>query len=288
MVHGGDLLYRSRVPPALVHRALEPLLRVARRGVPVFLVPGNHERSALPYPILGAYPSLFLFDRPRTFVSEVAGFRVAIGGFPFAWDVRARFSRLLLQTGLLGAPADIRLLCIHQAVEGARVGPANFTFRHGDDVIRASELPAGIAAVLSGHIHRAQVLRVDLAGRELRAPVVYPGSVERTSFAERDEPKGCLRLELGMEGKPGGRLLRLRWQALPARPMVQIELDVGEQDAEALEAQVRRRLGELPADAVVRLRVRGSLSPGGAAVLSAGHLRALAPSEMNVDVGWPP
>jgi DNA repair exonuclease SbcCD nuclease subunit len=45
VVHGGDLLFRSRVPPSLVHRALAPLLQVADRGTPVFLVPGNHERS---------------------------------------------------------------------------------------------------------------------------------------------------------------------------------------------------------------------------------------------------
>jgi hypothetical protein len=35
VVHGGDLLYRSKVPPALVSAALEPLLEVADLGVPV-------------------------------------------------------------------------------------------------------------------------------------------------------------------------------------------------------------------------------------------------------------
>jgi exonuclease SbcD len=53
VVHGGDLLYRSKVPAELVRMALEPLLEVADRGVPVVLVPGNHERSAIPYPRLG-------------------------------------------------------------------------------------------------------------------------------------------------------------------------------------------------------------------------------------------
>ena len=48
VVHGGDLLYRSRVPASLVSLALRPLLQVADAGVPVILVPGNHERSAIP------------------------------------------------------------------------------------------------------------------------------------------------------------------------------------------------------------------------------------------------
>jgi DNA repair exonuclease SbcCD nuclease subunit len=35
VAHGGDLRYRSKVPPALVSAALEPLLEVADLGVPV-------------------------------------------------------------------------------------------------------------------------------------------------------------------------------------------------------------------------------------------------------------
>lgn len=287
VVHGGDLLYRSRVPPALVHRALEPLRRVASRGVPVFIVPGNHERSALPYPILAAHRSLLVFDRPRTFVCEAGGCRVALGGFPFAPRVRARFRQLVLETGLHRTPADVRLLCIHQAVEGARVGPQDFTFRHGDDVVRGSDLPGGIAAVLAGHIHRGQVLPVDLSGRKLPAPVLYPGSVERTSFAERDEPKGYLRLELAADGSPGGTLAGWEWMTLPARPMLEVHVDGGGQDAGGLAAQVRSRLAELPQDAVVRLRIRGPLGPSEAAVLSAEHLRTLAPPGMNVSTAWP-
>ena len=49
VVHGGDLFDRSRVPEALVQIALEPLLEVAASGVPVFLVPGNHERPEFHY-----------------------------------------------------------------------------------------------------------------------------------------------------------------------------------------------------------------------------------------------
>ena len=51
-------------------------------------------------------------------------------------------------------------------------------------------------AVLSGHIHRFQVLTKDLWGRPIKIPILYPGSIERTSFAEKDEPKGYLKVEL--------------------------------------------------------------------------------------------
>jgi exonuclease SbcD len=48
VIHGGDLLYRSKVPDRLVDMALDPLKEVADRGVEVFLVPGNHERARIP------------------------------------------------------------------------------------------------------------------------------------------------------------------------------------------------------------------------------------------------
>ena len=80
VVHGGDLLYRSRVPPGLVARAFEPLFRVADAGVPVYLVPGNHERSSVPYPILAAHRGVEIFTRPETFVLSVGGVRLDVAG----------------------------------------------------------------------------------------------------------------------------------------------------------------------------------------------------------------
>jgi DNA repair exonuclease SbcCD nuclease subunit len=75
VVHGGDLLYRSRVPLWLAERSLAPLERVAFSGVPVLLVPGNHERARGPYPLLALHDQLHIFDRPRTIVFESRGVR---------------------------------------------------------------------------------------------------------------------------------------------------------------------------------------------------------------------
>jgi DNA repair exonuclease SbcCD nuclease subunit len=68
VVHGGDLLYRSKVPPRLVAMAFEPLKQVADQGIPVYLVPGNHERSAIPYRHLAEHPGIYIFDRPQTYL----------------------------------------------------------------------------------------------------------------------------------------------------------------------------------------------------------------------------
>lgn len=192
VVHGGDVLYRSRVKPGLVFRAFEPLKRIADGGVPVVVVPGNHERSAIPYPLLAMHPRIHIFDRPRTFQLRVNDTTVAISGFPCERNgIRERFATLL---DACGAPeADIRLLALHQSVEGAQVGPVNFTFRDGPDVIPRRVIPRRFAAVLAGHIHRHQLL-------DAGAPVFYPGATERTSSAEIGETKGCVKLTLDRKG----------------------------------------------------------------------------------------
>jgi exonuclease SbcD len=281
VLHGGDLLYRSRVPASLVYRALQPLVRIADEGVSVLIVPGNHERSAIPHPLLAAHPRLHVFHRPSTVVIETQGLRLAFAGFPYARAVRQTFPALLAATGYRRVEADARVLCLHHCVEGATCGPPpGFTFRDGDDVVRTSDLPRDVAAVLSGHIHRHQVLRRDLRGRPLSAPVVYPGSVERTSFAEREEVKGFVMATIG-PGGPGGRLLACEFRPLPARPMRVHEV-ADSSDASGLEGEIRAALAAAPPDVVLQLRVPEALA--GAEALRAASLRALAPPTANVTV----
>ena len=288
VVHGGDLLFRSRVPPSLVMAALEPLLDLADRGVPVLIVPGNHERSALPYPLLAVHDHLHVLDRPRTVRLRLQGLDVAVSGFPCERDdIRARFQERLAAT-LWQAPADIRLLCLHQTVEGATVGPANFVFRGGPDVLPARSIPPGFAAVLAGHIHRHQTLIRDLARRPLAAPVVYPGSSERTSFAERAEPKGFVILEVEPAKDRGGRLAGLAFHELPARPMEVVDVKVTGLAPDALTRRLAEILCDVPRNAVVQLRCRGRLEAGSERALRTETLRDLHSPGMMVSVRFTP
>lgn len=302
VVHGGDLLHRSKLPTAVVETALRPLVRVAEAGVPTFVVPGNHERSLIPNLLLTAHPNLHVFNHPGTVRCDLGHIVVAVSAFPFARRIADEFKGLLeharqpvgadrgqgIRDGA-GLP-DVNVLCIHQTVEGAQVGPSDYTFRRGRDIIPGRAIPNGFAAVLSGHIHRSQTMTHDLTGRLLAAPVIYPGSVERTSIAERDEDKHYAVLELAADDTPGGRLVGVDYRSLPARPMVTLELEMagadGNADAVAIERDIRRRLAVLPEDAVVRVRVD---DPAAVALssLSARRLRELAPPTMNIDLSVP-
>ena len=283
VVHGGDLLFRSRVGGGLVAAALEPLLAVADRGVPVLLVPGNHERSSLPYPLLAAHAHLHVFDRPRTFVFEVRGMTVAVAGFPCERTGVAGAFAVRIAAAAAGS-GDVRFLCVHQTFEGATVGPVGYVFRPGPDVVSGRAIPPGFAAVLAGHIHRHQTLTHDLAGRPLAAPVLYPGSIERTSFAERDERKGYLTLAVAPDRGRGGRLAGWEFHELPARPMRVITVPAGGLGEDGLRAAIAGRLAPLPANAVVQVRIEGAPAPGAEAALRAASLRGLHPDTMIVEL----
>ena len=282
VLHGGDLFYRSRVPPVLIEMAMAPLLRVADRGVPVYIVPGNHERSRLPLHLLTTHEHIHIFDRPRTHVCSLPAGTLALSGFPFSRQVRDRFRHLVDESGYQEVSANARLLCIHQTVEGAQVGASNYTFRRGADVIRGRDIPAGFSAVLSGHIHRAQRLNRDLQGRPLTAPVFYPGSTERTSFAEREEEKGSLLMSVELSGQDSGVLNQVSFVRLPTRPMVSLTLDPAAPDGDVLTDLVRQRLRPLDPDSVVRVQLRGPHSQWARDTLSATMLRELAPHTMNI------
>ena len=284
VIHGGDLFYRSRIPAWLAERVFARLADLADSGVDVFWVPGNHERSGVPRGLLLTHSRIRVFDRPRTFVVRRNGLDLALSGFPFAPDVRTTFPALLAATGHADAAADVRLLCLHQAVEGAKVGPVGFTFREGADVLRGRDVPAGFAAVLSGHIHRSQVLLRDLAGRPLAAPVLFAGSTDRTSFAERNEPKGTFLLELEPNDAPGGAAT-WGFRELPVRPMVDLELDPGDDDA-SFEARLRAALARLDPASLVRLRLTREPVPAVVPLLGAEALRLAAPPSMTVSVAW--
>jgi DNA repair exonuclease SbcCD nuclease subunit len=285
VIHGGDLFYRSRVPASVVYAGFAPLKRTADLGIPVYVVPGNHERSSIPFPMLAVHPGIHIFDRPRTFTVEVDGIRIALAGFPhYRRAVRDQFVALVDETRWDEANTDVNLLCVHQCFEGATVGPKNYTFRYAKEVVRAAEVPSPFAAVLAGHVHRHQVLTTDLRGQPLATPVLYPGSIERTSFAERQEEKGYLLLEVERGQDCGGVLRRWEFRRLSARPMEVKEVQADGATANILERRLASAIDKVPRDAVLRIRVHGQVTQDARAVVHAANLRALAPPTMNVEV----
>jgi DNA repair exonuclease SbcCD nuclease subunit len=263
--------------------AFEPLKQVAGSGTPVYLVPGNHERAAIPHAHLAKHANIHLFEHPRTFILQTSNGSLALAGFPFVrTGIRKNFSSIVAQTGWQQIKADAYVLCIHQSVDGATVGPRAYTFRYAQDVIRIDDIPSIFSAVMAGHIHRFQVLTKNLKAKTLSTPIFYPGSIERTSFAEKNERKGYLILEFETENPTAGALSRWTFHELPARPMIQLEMNVVGMSGSQVQTWIRSRLFEIPPDSIVKLKVHGKISESAMAVFSAPSLRALAPDTMNI------
>ncbi len=280
VIHGGDVFFRSRIPAVVIERAFTPLIDLAEKGIPVVIVPGNHERGKIPLHLWTAHPGIHIFHRPTTFTFKIDGLHLGISGFPFTRSIRESFPVLLNATGHEQVSTDISLLCMHQTVEGATVGPSNFVFRRGKDIIRGRDIPAFFDAVCSGHIHRGQILRRTLDGTRLRSPVIYPGSIERTSYAERNEAKYYCILELSP--RDSENLVQIQRKELTTRPMNTIIVDRGSEDA--ILEQVRERLKEFDPNSIVRVEIRGEDADLPFEGSVAEKLRAIAPTSMNINL----
>lgn len=284
LIHGGDMFFRARIPPLIVDKALEPLVEVANRGIPVYIVPGNHERSKIPLHLFLGHENIFVFDKPKTLLFRAKHASIALSGFPFARKIEGRFHDLIEQTGFSESEADVRLLCIHQAVEGAQVGPKDFTFRNGPDVIPGVDIPGDFSAILSGHIHRSQHLTHDLDKRRMAAPVIYPGSIERTSFAERFEEKHFVTLQVDPQAQ--NKIAQVKFHKLATRPMVKLEFPAHNQSLESLTKSIRNKLRTLDVDSIVRIQLNGSITKQVESSMTASYLRSIAPDSMNISLAY--
>ncbi|NOZ09292.1 MAG: hypothetical protein GXO91_10540, partial [FCB group bacterium] len=177
--------------------------------------------------------------------------------------------------------ADIRLLCLHQAIEGCRV--RHYTFRNGPDVIRGGDIPDGFQAILSGHIHRAQILYFSPPGGE-QVPVIYCGSVERTSFAEKDEIKGFYFLDFRLSQNRQWELTEPRFNPLPTRPMLDLPLDVNDLTRSNYRRRMQKIVTSAHPDAIIRLIPEAAPASWLIQSLTAEFLRAIALPTQNISL----
>lgn len=269
------MFFRSKIPESIVAMAYEPLLPLAEAGIQILLVPGNHERSRLPESPLFHHPNIHVFKQPDTVVLNSDGHRVAFGGFPFVRErIGPLFDGVLTETALLETEAELKILCMHQAIDGSCVGPVNFTFRKGNDVIGRDQIPKEIPLVLSGHLHRRQILN---GPGELR--VVYPGSIERTSFAEKDEAKGFYLIDIDVDPPS----FSFEFVELDARNMEDIVLPENLSGSEEIHDYIQYGSMHIASDSILRIAATDQQL----AVIKISEIRDLLPASMNVELRRP-
>lgn len=249
VVHAGDLFDSPAPTPCAVAAAAGPLLELAAAGVPVVLIPGNHERSAIPSTLLLAHENLHIVRAPCTIALNLRGMRVVVAGLPcIRRQAAARFEDALRQSGWDKARGDVNILAVHQAFESAACGPSSFRFRSGEDVIERGAVPRGFDYVAAGHVHRHQSLAAPAPDVP---PVVYAGSPDRITFAERNEPKGAV-----LATRADGRF-QPRFIAHAVRPMTACSVDVTGLSREQVLDAALSALRDCPGGGVAAIRFSG-------------------------------
>jgi DNA repair exonuclease SbcCD nuclease subunit len=272
VIHGGDLFYRTRVPIPIVDMVYERIFNFAETGIPMVIVPGNHESSRLPVSLFMQHPNIYYFTGPQVFGFSFNGINFDIAGFPCVRkDVKSKFPEIVKEIQANLGTESIRLLCMHQSIEGAKVGPSDFAFRYGQDVIPINDLPDDYDLILSGHIHREQILR-----SKNGAPIIYPGSIERTAFAEMDEEKGFYEINISEK-----REITYNFLPLKTRPMVDVLLENENYSAESLKRDILEKIKTFPEDVILRIKMKNLTNSN---LLTVRLLDEVIPKTMNYQV----
>ena len=231
IIHSGDFFNRSKPPREVVDRGVKSFQLAAKKGIPVFIIPGNHEKSRLPIGLLSfTNDNLNIITNPSSYLFEKNGISIKITGIPYIkYQARNHFFHILKKAlNNFSYPNSTRfdysILIIHQLFQGSQI--ENYTFQRGHDVIPILDELRKFNYIACGHVHRFQFLyekKFPLikstnkhylvkqnqrtknwhfnieSSKNFQFPnpiIAYAGSLERVSFMEKNEPKGYIIGEL--------------------------------------------------------------------------------------------
>ncbi len=269
-IHSGDLFNKYYIPREILDELIRPFTDLFRAGIPVLLIPGNHERSEFPFDLFHGAKNVFVFDRPKSLSLTLDGYSVGIAGFPFIReDSRRTFPKALEETEYGGLRSDFNILVTHQAFDQATVGPVDFTFREGrPDTVSRQSIPLDFDYIAAGHIHRYQVLSHPLRPGP---NIVYPGSPQRISFAEMDEEKGFV------EGEVLNHRIETRFIPLPVYDMEIVEIAAAGLSTTDLKEAIESQFWRFHEALVIRFNLTGGIRLSDYPDLDFQRLRAKMP-----------
>jgi len=280
--------YKSRDPNPTVQREFaKRIQKIAAKGIPVFLLTGNHD---LPNMSSRAH-AIEIFDTlgvPNVHVAREIGFHtlhtksgplqivalpwVTRSGLIAKEEYRGRSLNELdeLMTERIEKSLEARIkkidpeipsiLAVHATVHGAVYSSERSIMLGQDLIVQKSMLKVeNFDYVAVGHIHKQQVINAEV-------PIVYPGSIERIDFGEEKEDKGFVIVEIADPGF-GRSHRQTEHRFVPdymTRPFRTLELNIEgiENDGllnptSAVIQELQRKAAEDGlAEAIVRLKIK--------------------------------
>jgi DNA repair exonuclease SbcCD nuclease subunit len=272
VIHGGDLFFRTLIPPPIIDMVYERIFNFAESGIPIVIVPGNHESSRLPVSLFMQHSHIYYFEKPQVFQFNLKGIEFDIAGFPCVRkDVLSQFPEIAHEIESKLRTESLKFLCMHQSIEGSKCGPSDYTFRGGKDVIPIRDLPENYNLILSGHIHRSQILWTPN-----KTPIIYPGSIERTAFAEKDETKGFYEIDINAQKE-----ISYQFKELYARPMLDVVLEKSFYSPSSLKEEITNQIKDFPLDSIIRIKMSHKAN---LQLLNVKFLDSIIPKTMNYQI----
>lgn len=224
ILHAGDFFNRSIPRKKVVISAYELIERIILEEIDFLVIPGNHERAKLPESLLSYHKRSHFFSK----LSKVDLDQCSILGFPFIRNNPQSIAEKINKMLHNESKKPTIVLC-HQLFEGATFGPHQFVFRKQHGAINITSAFQEVSLIITGHIHRAQTL--------FDGFVVYPGSIERTSFVEVIEPKGYLIIDIE------SNFIKVQFHTLTSLSMDVFELPIYNTDLDYSSLQSKIKSG---------------------------------------------
>ncbi|WP_297521014.1 exonuclease SbcCD subunit D [Thermococcus sp.] len=276
----GDLFHVSRPSPRTIRDAVEVLELPRRKGIPVFAIEGNHDKTIRETSVfdllehLGLLYTVGLKKEPRK--GEFQGSKRLSENRYLVWgkvgDLEIHGLRHHTRWQLIRGDANVLralfkgkrgILMLHQAIDYlAKDTPYQDAFD-----LRLSELPDGFSYYALGHIHVRRIAEPSQTG--LSGPLAYPGSLERTEVREashiirystRDKKPKVLENREGPKGFYIVEDFQPEFMKVETRPFYSVRIEGNSK------VELRRKVEEvsslIPKDAIAVITLEGTIKGG--------------------------
>jgi exonuclease SbcD len=271
--------YKNREPtPTQQREFARRINRLAQKGIPVFLLTGNHDlpnafgrATATEIFDTLAIQKVYVSSRPDIYRIPTRSGILQIVSLPWLRrsallsreetknlklkQINERLEQILTDIITANAqkldPKLPAILAAHVWVVGAKVGSeSSMTIGQEHTLLPGSIAQPAFDYIALGHIHRHQVVHEN-------PPVVYAGSLERLNFSEEADEKGFYVVDIEPDGETGERRVSFKFHRLSGRRFLTIDanIDPGETDPTPVVIKaITEQAGNI-GDSIVRLNI---------------------------------
>jgi DNA repair exonuclease SbcCD nuclease subunit len=109
-----------------------------------------------------------------------------------------------------------------------------------------------------------------------KTPIIYPGSIERTAFAEKDETKGFYEIDINAQKE-----ISYQFKELYARPMLDVVLEKSFYSPSSLKEEITNQIKDFPLDSIIRIKMSHKAN---LQLLNVKFLDSIIPKTMNYQI----